>query len=228
MRMIKYKAICFDIDGTLYPKSLMNKRLFILGLRHPLFSLKYNKMRRQLRKCQDTLSGSLMSKEATVICKNMGKGNKEDIVCKHLEAWIYEPMKKLYRSTKPFDGVLETFKIIKEKGLKIGLFSDFPLFNKLESMGLASYVDYALSSENVGFLKPSVHCFENLLYNIGVEPAEALYVGDSYDKDVVGARGAGIDAILVNVRGSVKDYPLANEVFESWEGFEKWLLKSLE
>ena len=228
MRLMKYKAICFDIDGTLYPKALMNKRLLILGLRHPLFSLRYNKMRRQLRKCQESLSGSLMSKEATVICKNMGTMKNEDIVSKRLEAWIYKPMERLYRSTKPYDGVVETFKAIKQRGLKIGVFSDFPLFNKLESMGLADYVDFALSSENVGFLKPSVHCFEKLLYNIGVGPAEALYVGDSYDKDVVGAREAGVDAVLVNARGAREEYPLANEVFESWEGFEKWLLKSLE
>ena len=228
MRIMKYKAICFDIDGTLYPKALMNKRLLALGLAHPLFSLNYNKMRRQLRKCQEELSGSLMSKEATVMCKIMGKGANEDIVKERLRAWIYEPMRRLYKSTKPYDGVLETFKAIKSKGLDIGVFSDFPLFNKLESMGLASYVDYASSSEIVGFLKPSVHCFENLLYNIGLDSSQVLYVGDSYDKDVVGARAAGIDAVLVNVKGKAKNYPLACEVFESWKGFDAWLLERLE
>ncbi len=228
MSIMKYKAICFDIDGTLYPKSLMNKRLLRLGLTHPLFSMKYNKMRKELRKCQDSLSGSLMSKEATVICKNMGKEANEDLVKEHLKSWIYEPMRRLYLSTKPYAGVLETFKAIKERGLEIGVFSDFPLFNKLESMGLASYVDYASSSEVVGFLKPSVHCFENLLYNIGLDSSQVLYVGDSYDKDIVGARACGMDAVLVNVKGKGKKYPLACEVFESWKGFDSWLMERLE
>ncbi len=227
---MKYKAICFDIDGTLYPKAVMNKRLLALGLCHPVFSLKYNKMRRALRKCQESLNGDLMSKEAIVILKNNGSCTKQDIEStrQHLERWIYLPMERLYKNTKPYDGVVETFKSIKEKGLKIGVFSDFPLFQKLESMGLSSYVDLAASSEDVGFLKPSVHCFEYLLYNMGLDSKEVLYVGDSYDKDVVGAHDAGIDAVLVNARGSEKEYPLACGVFESWKGFDRWLLKQME
>ena len=225
---MKYKAICFDIDGTLYPRALMNKRLLLLGLRHPVFSLKYNKMRRELRKCQEELSGPLMSKEAYVICKNMGKIANKDIVERRLSLWIYEPMRRLYRSTTPYAGVQKTFKGIKEKGLKIGVFSDFPLFNKLETMGLEPYVDYATSSQEVGFLKPSVHCFENLVYNIGVEANAVLYVGDSYEKDVVGAHEAGLDAVLVNAKGSQREYPLASGVFETWEGFDKWLVEMME
>ncbi len=226
---MKYKAICFDIDGTLYPKAVMNRRLLALGLCHPIFSLNYNRMRRDLRKCQESLSGDLMSKEATVILKNSGSFTNQDIefAKQHLEKWIYTPMEKLYKNTKPFNGVVETFKSIKERGLKIGVFSDFPLFKKLESMGLSSYVDLAVSSEDVGFLKPSVHCFEYLLYNMGLDSKEMLYVGDSYDKDVIGAHNAGVDAVLVNVKGSGKEYPLACGVFESWKGFNIWLLKEV-
>ena len=235
---MKYKAICFDIDGTLYPKAVMNKRLLALGLRHPIFSLKYNKMRKELRKCQESLQGDLMSKEATVILKNSGISINEDInsqklqlTKERLEKWIYQPMERLYEKTRPYDGVVKTFKNIKDKGLKLGVFSDFPLFNKLQSMGLSPYLDLAVSSEDIGFLKPSVHCFEYLLYNIGIDGLDCkdvLYVGDSYDKDVVGARKAGLDAVLVNVKGSAKEYPLACEVFESWKDFDKWLFEQME
>ena len=239
---MKYKAICFDIDGTLYPKSVMNRRLLALGLCHPFFSLKYNKMRKQVRKCQEALEGDLMSKEATIMCKNGVIDENQDIKMleanitkeelqlskEHLSKWIYLPMERLYKRTKPYDGVVETFKKIKTKGLKIGVFSDFPLFKKLESMGLSSYVDFAASSEDIGFLKPSIHCFEYLLYNIGLDCKEVLYVGDSYDKDIVGAHRAGLDAVLVNVKGSKKEYPLACEVFESWKGFDNWLFEQME
>ncbi len=238
MRM-KYKAICFDIDGTLYPKAVMNRRLLALGFLHPHFSLCYNKMRKQLRQCQESLQGNLISKEATVIVKNSSKCKNQDIkgetflaevalVKERLEKWIYAPMQRLYKKTKPYDGVVETFKTLKAKGLKIGVFSDFPLFKKLQSMGLEPYVDLAASSEDVGFLKPSVHCFDYLLYNMGIEGLdrkEVLYVGDSYDKDVVGATKAGLTAVLVNAKGTKKEYPLACEVFESWKDFDKWLLE---
>lgn len=226
---MRYKAICFDIDGTLYPRAVMNRRLFALGLCHPIFSVRYNKMRKELRKCQDSLQGNLMSKEANMMLKNSGISTIQDIerTKQHLENWIYKPMEKLYKNTKPFDGVVETFKAIKDRDLKIGVFSDFPLFKKLESMGLSSYVDFAASSDDVGFLKPSIHCFEYLLYNIGLDAKDVLYVGDSYDKDVVGAHNARLDAVLVNAKGSVEEYPLACEVFESWGGFDRWLLKEV-
>ena len=43
------KLLAFDIDGTLYPKAAMNRRLVISSLLHLPFALKYNSMRRQIR-----------------------------------------------------------------------------------------------------------------------------------------------------------------------------------
>lgn len=232
-----YKAVCFDIDGTLYPAKVMNRRLLALGLRHPVFSLKYNRMRRLYRSVQDGFASDpllrdkpLMVREAFVMQKNLGMYRNRDIgfVEERLESWIYGPMERLYARTVPYDGVVQTFKAIKDKGLLVGVFSDFPLFGKLESMGLSQYVDHASSSEDVGYLKPSVHCFEHLLYNMNLKPCDVLYVGDSYAKDVVGARNAGLDAVLVNAKGSSDDYPLACGVFGSWAGFDGWLSGRLE
>ena len=66
-----------------------------------------------------------------------------------------------------------------------------------------------------------------MLYNLKIDSADVLYVGDSYAKDIAGAHGAGIDAVLVNVRGSEKDfpsrYPLAKAVFNRWSDFDVWL-----
>ena len=49
---MKYKAICFDIDGTLYPIGTMNRRIFRLSVSHPLFGLKYRKARHEVRRHQ--------------------------------------------------------------------------------------------------------------------------------------------------------------------------------
>ena len=100
-------------------------------------------------------------------------------------------------------------------------------------MGLSKYVDFATSSTNVGYLKPNIHCFEYLLYNVGTKPSETLYVGDSYTKDVVGAFNAGLDAVLVNakekqVKEATKKYTLACGVFSSWLDFDAWLSEKLE
>lgn len=242
-----YKAVCFDIDGTLYPAKVMNRRLLALGLRHPVFAMKYNRMRRSYRELQDGFEGdpslkdaslrdaalgnaSLRVREAVILQKNYGVCRNKDIglVVDRLDSWIYRPMEKLYRKTTPYDGVVRTFQSLKEKGALVGVFSDFPLFDKLGSMGLSQYVDFAASSEDVGFLKPSVHCFEHLLYNMGLKPSEVLYVGDSYSKDVVGAHSAGMDAVLVNSKGGAGMYPLACGVFHTWADFDGWLSGRME
>ena len=264
-----YKAVCFDIDGTLYPRSVMNYRLLALGLKHPFFSLKYNKMRRVFREIQDNFdedclfkNKSMVAREAIIMQKKLGNGENEDIGLKkcdkkislvntsagtmeaQIEKYIYRPIAKLYKRTKPYDGVVETFKRLKANGVKIGVFSDFPLLSKLEGLGLSQYVDFAASSEDVGFLKPNIHCFEYLMYNMNLKPSETLYVGDSYSKDVVGAHGAGLDAVLVNAKdfdakgvsseapnekgaGSEK-YPLSCGVFSTWFDFDRWLFERLE
>lgn len=251
---MRYKAVCFDIDGTLYPRSVMNRRLLALGLKCPFFSLKYNKMRRVFREVQDDFekndlfkNKSMMAREATLMQKKIDSKEKFDISLKarekelslinmstakiqeRIEKSIYQPMEKMYARTKPYDGVVETFRKLQAKGVKIGVFSDFPLFSKLEGLGVSQYVDFAASSEDVGFLKPNIHCFEYLMYNMKLEPSEALYVGDSYSKDVVGAHNAGLDAVLVNAKKAKSEkYGLSCGVFASWLDFDKWLFERLE
>ena len=236
-----YKAVCFDIDGTLYPVRTMKGRLMRIGFRHPLFNMRYRRTRKQLRRHQGTyrLDIPFRLREAMVLGRGTGAEPEsfDGAVFRRehdrLQRWVYGPMQRLYGRTVPFDGVRRTFEKIKDNGLKIGVFTDFPLFSKLEGMGLADLVDFAASSDDVGFLKPDAHCFEYLLYNLKLGPHDVLYVGDSYSKDVAGASGAGIDAVLVNVAPShMKDaatrYPLARAVFSTWDGFDRWLTAEME
>lgn len=232
---MRYKAICFDIDGTLYPFSLMQKRLLSIWLRHPFFVTRYNRMRKQFRFWQKSFKQDIPFRwrEAVIIQNKTGEEPEKPFsqsdyqkTYDSLKRKMYDPMQNLYRKTEPFDGVRETFRSIKAHGLKIGVFTDFPMFEKLKSMGLDEYVDFGASSDDAGFLKPDAHCFEYLLYNLKMEPSDVLYVGDSYVKDIVGAHNAGIDAVLVNVKPS--DYPLAKEVFGSWKEFDAWLASGME
>lgn len=239
---MRYKAICFDIDGTLYPFSLMKKRLLCIWLRHPVFVMRYNRARKQFRLRQESFKNNLPLRwrEAVIIQNGTGEEPKKAFVqtdyqktYESLHRKMYDPMERLYGKTEPFDGVRETFRNIKAHGLKIGVFTDFPMYEKLRSMGLDEYVDFGASSDDAGFLKPDAHCFGYLLYNLKMEPSDVLYVGDSYAKDVVGAHNAGIDAVLVNVkpsdlRDAGKKYPLAKEVFGSWKDFDAWLASGME
>ena len=66
-----------------------------------------------------------------------------------------------------------------------------------------------LDSALVGVEKPDPAIFRAALDALGVAPAEALYVGDLYEVDVVGARAAGMPAALLGLvlPGAAPDCP---------------------
>lgn len=71
----------------------------------------------------------------------------------------------------------------------------------MESVGLADLLDFVIDSGEVGVEKPDPRIFQIALERAGVQPADAVYVGDLYSVDVLGARAAGLDAILLDPGG---------------------------
>ena len=76
----------------------------------------------------------------------------------------------------------------------LGVVSNFygNLERILADAGFAVLLDTIIDSARVGVSKPDPAIFALALQQVDCEPAEALYVGDSFEKDVVGARGAGL------------------------------------
>jgi putative hydrolase of the HAD superfamily len=68
----------------------------------------------------------------------------------------------------------------------------------LDRLGLGRYLDFVLDSAEVGVEKPDPRLFQLALDRAGVRPAEAAYVGDLYSVDVLGARAAGLDGVLLD------------------------------
>jgi len=60
------------------------------------------------------------------------------------------------------------------------------------------YLDFVATSGEVGVDKPEPPIFLAALERAGIDASEAVYVGDQYDTDVVGARGVGIKPILID------------------------------
>ncbi len=68
----------------------------------------------------------------------------------------------------------------------------------LEAAGLAERFDVIVDSHLVGFSKPDPAIFRHALGLLGVEPDEAVFVGDSYAHDALAARAAGMRAVLLD------------------------------
>lgn len=103
---------------------------------------------------------------------------------------------------QPFPGVKATLAALKKRGFRLGVLSnwDFKLENALEDAGISPFFDFALSSAQVGVEKPAREFFEKgfalarrFQPNLGRK--ECFYIGDHYEKDVLGARRAGLSPL---------------------------------
>jgi HAD superfamily hydrolase (TIGR01509 family) len=98
------------------------------------------------------------------------------------------------------EGIPATLDRLRQAGLRLSLASNAepPLRRKLAELGLADRFDHLAISGEVGIEKPDPSFFLGALDALGVPPERAVHVGDLYEIDVVGARAAGIGAILVD------------------------------
>ena len=69
---------------------------------------------------------------------------------------------------------------------------------KLMRLGLSERIDYLVTSEEAGIDKPHRTTFDLAMRKCGVQPDEALMVGDNFTHDVCGAHEAGISGIWLN------------------------------
>ncbi len=92
---------------------------------------------------------------------------------------------------------------VKSAGLVAGVISNSngSVRAILEETGLAAHLDFIIDSAVVGVEKPDPRIFQLGLRQGAVSPEEAVYVGDLYTVDVLGARGAGLDGVLLDPRG---------------------------
>jgi putative hydrolase of the HAD superfamily len=60
------------------------------------------------------------------------------------------------------------------------------------------YLDVILTSQEAGARKPEPLIFLTALNKINIPAAEAIFVGDQYKADVQGARGAGMNPVLLD------------------------------
>jgi len=82
-----------------------------------------------------------------------------------------------------------------KKQYRLGLLTNGPTnmqWPKIEDLGIAPLFDKILVSGDLGIHKPDAQVFHQLLAQLGATPTEALYVGNSYPMDVVGAKEAGL------------------------------------
>lgn len=87
---------------------------------------------------------------------------------------------------------------LKDAGYVLGVISNRsePYHEELKNLNLETYFDFSLAGGEVNSFKPDPRIFERGLELAGISAGEAIYVGDNYFADVVGSRRAGLTPVL--------------------------------
>ena len=118
-----------------------------------------------------------------------------------------------------FEDVIPALDVLKSEGYCLGVLSNLrrDMETLCQRLGLAPYLDFCISSADVGAEKPRPPIFLAALERMAAEPGETVHVGDQYRSDVVGARGVGMHSVLIDRGGwnsEISDCPIIMSLSE--------------
>ncbi|MDT2866219.1 HAD family hydrolase [Vagococcus carniphilus] len=207
------KTVIFDVDDTLYDQIEPFKRAMIevFPSEYEKLSSKKEALYLRFRYYSDkvfhlTEDGSLSLEDMRVYriteaLKDFSFSVSEDSAKKFQESYHYYQGKIELR-----DDVFELLDDLNSKQVPVGILTNGPTNHqkqKIVQLGLSSFLDEGkvFISEEMGVAKPDVLAFRNIEETFETHPKNCIYIGDSYENDVIGAKSAGWYVIWLNKYG---------------------------
>ena len=108
-------------------------------------------------------------------------------------------------------GAAETLVRLRARGLRTGVVSNFDgrLPGILDGLGLLSLLDTVVLPADAGAAKPDPRIFARALEHLGVRPEESVFVGDDAQRDLAGARAAGLQAVDATTLATLADLSIS-------------------
>jgi beta-phosphoglucomutase-like phosphatase (HAD superfamily) len=199
------RGVLLDLDGTLYRQAPVRRamvgRLARAHWRQPSSGVRLTRVLGAYRKAQESLRSEGF--EGDVSAAQVDRAAKQSGVdAAAIVAWVDEWME-----TTPLDlvaasareGLVDALDAMAAAELKLGVVSDYPALRKLEALGIADRFGAVVSAQDarVGAFKPNPRGILVALGDLGIRPAEALYVGDRADVDTPAATAAGVRCVLI-------------------------------
>lgn len=241
---MKIKVVCFDIDGTLYPKWVTDLKLVRSFFPSPLLALRNQRFRKHIRReeSEETVPADgpgFKLRQATWLSnqsRNKGEGDRIEQMAKRIEKQFYTSWRKAFSTLRPYSRVREAFESLRSQEIRIAALSDFPIEKKLSALGVDDLVEYAICAEESGYLKPHPAPFKMVCSAMQVKPEEVLYVGDSCKKDMYGASRIGMKTALISPSAKSEkrkilqrnNCPYADMIFSNYSEFMERLQKMLQ
>lgn len=115
----------------------------------------------------------------------------------------------IYDNMEPYEDAPTLLKWLKETGREIVIVSDgnsHVRLEKIHALKISKYVDFLVSSEEVGIDKPASQVFLMALKKVNVTKDESIFVGNKASADIYGAELLDFETILFD-SGDPKDKP---------------------
>lgn len=207
-----FKAILFDLDGTLRHHVPTGSRVFIEYLRDIKVHFSEEDEIRAERWEHFYFANSLeiqadkkkFDHKSGAFWVNYARRRMVALGLNPEKAAVLAPQVSAHMGThyKPAvhipEEVPQTLDILKDAGYTLGVVSnrDQPFYDELKEMKLHSNFHFALAAGEVQSFKPDAGIFLKALELAGTSAHETMYVGDNYFADAVGAHRAGLTPVL--------------------------------
>lgn len=211
------RAILFDLDGTLRHNKPVASHVFLdfavqLGLPDSAQKRQANlrwvhyywaqspEMFADLAAYHDELSEAFWIQYARRCLAAFGADQTmADRLAPEVQRMMQEKYDPIYENWIPED-VPVALRLLRQAGFCLGLVSNrsTPFVDELERMGLAAYFDFVIAAGEVNAWKPEPEIFEHALDRCDLKPEQAVYVGDNYYADIIGAQNAGLLPVLID------------------------------
>lgn len=102
-------------------------------------------------------------------------------------------------NVKFYDGAVPLLRSLREAKLRIAIVSNGPvaMTSLNDALGLSSLVDAFILSCQVGMTKPDPAIYSKALETLTLDPGQCVFIGDGNDRELDGARKAGIYSIKI-------------------------------
>lgn len=187
--MLKYNTIIFDLDGTLLDTledltDAVNYALCTNGM--PI---------RTIEEIRRFVGNGI----AKLMMRAIPDGKDNTAYDKTFAAFKEYYGKHCNDKTRPYKGVLELLKELKQKGCQLAIVSnkaDFAV-KELQKIYFEKYVPVAIGEKEGIKKKPAPDTVFQALKELKSDTATAIYIGDS-DVDIATAKNAGLPCISVS------------------------------
>ena len=91
------------------------------------------------------------------------------------------------------------------------------MIDALKRVGADKYFHHFFSSKDLGYQKPDPGFFSSIVEKLELKAEKCVMIGNLYEKDIVGAKAAGMQTILFDEKQQNHDFPDADAVIHQMD-----------